>query len=369
MTNRFTLFVTSGVHTGASVQFGAARELTIGSAATADLMLVDERVKPSHAELRIVSGSLMLAALHDGVAVFGRPVPRGTRVTLDPGALFSIDTTAFLLGGPDGVRPGAAQTEAARRAYLRRYSASGYAASMWRRASLLLKIVMLLATAAVVALAVWFAKAPRPVSTDAGLAGASAFRFVSTHVEKKTGAMIYEGYVATPADMANLTAVAWHNPRAPVMRVTVLSQLSDQLAGFLGKYYRGAQLRPGEPGDFSVVIGGADAHVLPESWDYARVARFAKADLAGLKSLRFPGRETRPGEPVRLPLSAIGMNLSRTSRGAYLADGQGARYFPGARMPLGKLTRITACTADVMREDDGTVYEFFVRSADANACR
>ena len=105
---------------------------------------------------------------------------------------------------------------------------------MWRRASLLLKIVMLLATAAVVALAVWFAKAPRPVSTDAGLAGASAFRFVSTHVEKKTGAMIYEGYVATPADMANLTAVAWHNPRAPVMRVTVLSRLSDSLPASSG---------------------------------------------------------------------------------------------------------------------------------------
>ena len=43
MSHGFILFVTSGVHTGATVMFGPVNKLTIGSAASSDLMLVDER--------------------------------------------------------------------------------------------------------------------------------------------------------------------------------------------------------------------------------------------------------------------------------------------------------------------------------------
>ncbi|WP_454824948.1 hypothetical protein [Paraburkholderia xenovorans] len=65
---------------------------------------------------------------------------------------------------------------------------------------------------------------------------------------------------------------------------------------------------------------------------------------------------------MRVPLEALGMNLLSGSRAAWLTDAQGVRYFTGARLPAGRITRISACAAEVTR-DDGSIYEFFMVAA------
>jgi hypothetical protein len=368
MSHGFILFVTSGVHTGATVMFGPVNKLTIGSAASADLMLVDERVKPAHVELSVAGKALTLAALHDGVKVFGRPMRRSTRVKLEVGSTFSVDTVEFLIGA-DGIRPKAAQTALARLGYLRRYAPFAWLGARWSGASWIVKSLAIAAPVTVAALAIgsgWLAGSvpidPQPLSD-------AAFRLVKTHVEKHTGARIYEGYVETPADLATLTALAWRDSRPPVMRVTVLAQLRDQLDSLLARYYRGARASARAPGFFSVAVPRPESYLLPESWDYARVSRLARAELAGLQELTFPGHEQRPGEPVRMPVAMIGMNLVRSRHAIYLADARGGRFFAGARLPIGKLLRVSGCAADVMREDDGVVYQFFTQASNEKACR
>ncbi|MFC0697286.1 hypothetical protein [Paraburkholderia humisilvae] len=72
---------------------------------------------------------------------------------------------------------------------------------------------------------------------------------------------------------------------------------------------------------------------------------------------------------MRVPLESIGMNLMRSSHGAWLVDQQGGMYFAGARLRIGKLTRISECGAEVVRDDDGSVYEFVTKGAqDTNGC-
>jgi hypothetical protein len=44
-------------------------------------------------------------------------------------------------------------------------------------------------------------------------------------------------------------------------------------------------------------------------------------------------------------------------------------YFAGSRLKIGKLTRISECVAEVVRDDDGSIYEFFVKDAQpGNKC-
>ena len=153
------------------------------------------------------------------------------------------------------------------------------------------------------------------------------------------------------------------------MRVKVVDQIREQLADFLQKYYRDAQIKPGVTGSFAVVLPAVDSYLLPESWDYARIARLARESVNGLSNLELEGHAASKG-PVRIPLETIGMNLVHSANGTWLVNGQVERYFSGARLPLGKIRGISDCTVTIERSDDGTLYEFFVEGArNASRCK
>jgi hypothetical protein len=366
MTADAQIIVMDGVHTGASVVLSADKPLRIGSGGEADLMVIDEGVEPLHVTLRLHGAGLALSADAPGVAVFGRPVPAGRRVQLRRGAWFSAGAVTFQFCGRDA--PGATQARDAERAYLRRHAPLAYLARRWSDASPLTRaaaaaVPVAFALLAWTASTPWSGDAPRAPGTD------DAFRLVKTRLDPKSGALIYEGYVQSAADLAALTARAWSRQRAPVMHVFVLAQLQEQVGEFLARYYRGAAVRATQPGVFVATLPDAHGFLSPESWDYARVIRLAGAEISGLRGLGFPGH-VQQGERVRVPLEALGLNLLVSRHAFWLTDGQGVRYFTGARLPMGRLTRISACTAELTRDDDGAVYEFFMEATHAGKnCR
>ncbi|MFL9869585.1 FHA domain-containing protein [Paraburkholderia fungorum] len=354
------IVVTEGVHTGASVVLPADRPLRIGSGGDADLMVIDEGVEPLHVTVELHGTVLALVAHHAKVTVFGQPLAPGRRVTVERGARFSAGVVTFQFCGRDS--PGAALARDAERAYLLRHAPHVYLGKRWSDASPATKAVVFGMPFAFVLLA-WISSGqwsgvPRATRPN------DAFRLVTKHIDPKTGALVYEGYVQSPADLAALTASAWPQKRALVMHVIVLAQLQEQLGEFLARYYRGAEVRPAEPGTFTATLPAAQGFLSPDSWDYARVVRLASAELSGLRGLTFPGH-VQQGERVRVPLEALGLNLLAGRHAVWLTDAQGVRYFPGARLPIGRITQLSTCSAYVLRDDDGSTYEFFMDAAHA----
>jgi Inner membrane component of T3SS, cytoplasmic domain len=354
MTADAQIVVMDGVHTGASVVLSSERPLRIGSGGDADLMVIDTGVEPLHATAALQGEVLALTAHQPDVAVFGRRVPLQRRVLLRRGAWFSAGSVTFQFSGRDV--PSATMARDAERAYLLRHAPLSYLAKRWSDAPAVTK-AMVFGTPVAFALLTWLAlnqmsSVPREVRVN------DAFRLVTTRFDPKSNALVYEGYVQSAADLSELTASAWSRQRAPVMHVIALDQLQEQVGEFLARYYRGAEVHSAEPGAFTATLPDAHGFVSPESWDYARVTRQARTEIVGLRDLAFPGH-AQQGARVRVPLEALGLNLLAGRHAVWLTDAQGVRYFVGARLPIGRITRISACAADLTREDDGSVYEFF----------
>jgi hypothetical protein len=357
MTADAQIVVLEGVHTGARMVLRLGKPVKIGSGSGTDLMVIDDGIKPLHATATLQGEALALIAHHPDVAVFGRRVPPQKRVLLRRGARISAGTVTFQFSGRDA--PDAAMTRAAERAYLLRHAPLAYLSKGWSAVPPVMK-GMVVATPLAFALLAWLAShqmadAPRTVHTS------DAFRLVTTHPDPRTGGLVYEGYVQSAADLSALTASAWSRRQVPVMHVIVLDQLQEQVGDFLARYYRGAEVHAGQPGAFSATLPAAHDFLLPESWDYARVARLARADISGLREITFPGY-AQEGARVRVPLEALGLNLLASRHAVWLADAQGMRYFAGARLPIGRITHISACAAEVTRDDDASVYEFFAEA-------
>ncbi|WCM20964.1 FHA domain-containing protein [Paraburkholderia bryophila] len=365
MTADAQIVVMDGVHTGASMVLSAGQPLQIGSGGDADLIVIDDGVEPLHATVELQDGTLSLVAQHDGVAVFGRPVAPGRHVRMQRGAWFSVAAVTFRFAGRD--TPGPALARNAERAYLLRHEPLGYVAKRWSDAAPVTKATALGVPIAFAMLA-WLGSSSPSVEPRLKR-HQETFRLVTTHVDTKTGALVYEGYVQSATDLAALTAHAWSRQRAPVMHVFVLAQLQEQVGEFLARYYRGAELSATQPGAFNARLPDVHGFLSPDAWDYARVARLARAEISGLRELAFPGH-AQQGERVRVPLDALGLNLLTSRHAAWLTDAQGVRYFVGARLPIGRVSRLSACAAEVTRDDDGSIYEFFVEAAHApEKCR
>jgi hypothetical protein len=366
MNGNALIVVTGGIHAGASVLLSDGHDLSIGSGEAVDLVLIDEGVAAHHATIRLDGEKLMLVAKEEGVSVFGHPLRVGRSTELRYGGSFVLGAATLQFSGRDALTPRA--TRKAELAWLLVHAPMAYAA---RRATTLplparagFSVLALLLVGAVA----WQVASPFLATKPAREPENPAFRFVRTRVDAKTGMPVYEGYVQSYADLSALAIAARKGARTPVLRVIVIDQLRDQLQAFVDKYYRGAQLQAANPGAFAVATPPADGYLQPESWDYARVARLARAEINGLNEVTFVGHPVSEGA-VRVPIESIGMNLMRSPHGSWLVDQQGGMYFAGSRLKIGKLARISECVAQVVRDDDGSVYEFFVKDAeDSGRC-
>jgi hypothetical protein len=366
MNGNALIVVTGGIHAGASVLLSDGHELSIGNGEAVDLVLIDEGVAAHHATIRLDGEKLTLVAKQDGVSVFGRPLRAGKSTELRLGGAFELGAATLQFSSRDALTPRAVRK--AELAWLLAHAPMAYAAKRSAMLPLPVKVGMGALAVVFVSAVVWQLASPLFASKVIRHDDNPAFRFVRTRTDAKTGVPVYEGYVQSYADLSALAIAARSGARTPVLRVVVIDQLRDQLQAFLGKYYRAAQVQSAQPGAFAVTPPPADGYLLPESWDYARLARLARVEINGLNEVTFVGHPASNG-PVRAPLESIGMNLMRSSHGAWLVDQQGGMYFAGSKLKIGKLTRISGCVAEVTRDDDGSVYEFFTPDAQpGNEC-
>jgi len=359
------LMVTGGIHAGASMLLSDGHHLTIGSGEGVMLVLVDDDIAAHHATATLQGDVLKLDALQEGVSIFGYPLAPGKTTMLTRGASFSVGTARLQFCGPDVLTPETALR--AELAWLMTHAPLGYVAKRWALAGRATKLTLLMLLVSGGAGLLWKAYAPRDIERKP-LELTGAFRYVTVREDKRTRAYIYEGYVLTSPDLASLFTSARRDTRVPTVRVIVVDQMKEQLADFLQKYYRGVQIKPGEPGVFTVVPPVDAGYVLPESWDYRRIARLARDSINGLRELRFEGHSTDSAR-VRVPLEALGMNLARSAHAMWLVDRKGVRFFEGARLPVGTIENISRCTVTLVRDDDGATYEFFVKGIRDKGCR
>ncbi|WP_322094056.1 FHA domain-containing protein [Paraburkholderia bannensis] len=353
MSDHPRLVVLNGLHAGANTTLSDDQPLKIGYAADCDLILADEGLAAHHVTIAVNGKSLLVQAASSGVTVFGSILKNGARTFVSHGAIFALCEVRLQFSNGEPVTD--ADEEHAERAWLLRH-----APLAWLRKRL-----------TALPRGLWFALAAMPLvlalahglhlltqrlppHSRTALLEQPAFRYVTARADKKAGQRVYEGYVQTVSELAALSLAASAQGSTPVLRVAVLDVMQEQLGDFLDKYYRGATLRAGKPGAFVAVPPSTDAYLTPQSWDYARVERLARAEIDGLQSLRFSGHEHDSG-PVRIPLEALGLNLLSTRHSAWLADAQGTRYFAGARLPIGRIARIEKCGAEII-EDDNSVY-------------
>jgi hypothetical protein len=354
--------VTGGIHAGASVLLSDGHDMAIGNGEDADLVLVDDGIVAHHAIICLNGHLLRLTAHHDGVRVFGHALAPGRTTVLRQGASFTLGDAQIQFSGPNLPAPDTVRS--AELAWLMAHAPLAYVAKRWQLASPGVKLTLMIVLMSAGAGMLWQTYGPRDAASKTPkLVG--AFRFVTVHEDPKTHAYVYDGYVSSAPDLAALAAIVRRDTCGSVMRVVVVDQMKEQLADFLTRYYRGAQIRPGAPGAFTVIAPTEEGYLQPESWDYARVARLAYESIDGLRDLGFEGHVAKSG-PVRAPLGAIGMNLARSAHGAWLVDARGGRYFPGAQLPLGTVTGISGCTVTIVRNDDGTRYELSAPGGEGN---
>jgi len=344
------LRILAGLHAGASVELAQDCDIKIGSASSADVVLADPGVSSHHMNVCLRGERLELRAASEGVRVFGHALKANAKTLLRHGATFSLGEAVLQFSNGEPLFDRA--TLQAERAWLLTHAPLAWLRKCWaatpRRLWVLLAIVP---TAVLLVEGLNLLPATRAPESRTPLLEQPAFRNVTERVDKQTGRRVYEGYVQTVGDLAALSLGSRARGDMATLRVAVMDAMQEQLSDFLDKYYRGAKLQQAEPGAFVATPPSEEAYLLPESWDYAVVARRARAQIDALKALRFPGHENESG-PVRIPLEALGLNLVTTPHAAWLADQQGTRYFVGARIALGKLTRIGQCGATVVRDDN-----------------
>ncbi len=218
MTVDAQLIVVDGVHTGARMALRPNRPVRIGSGGSVDLMVIDGGIKPLHATVTLQGETLALVAHQPDVAVFGRRIPQQRRMVLRLGARFSAGRVTFQFSGPDG--PSAAMARQAERAYLLRHAPLSYLAKRWTDTTSVKKGIAIGMPFAF-AILVWISSSQVPDVTRPVNAN-NAFPLVTTHLDPKSGALVYEGYVQSAAALSALTASECARRRVPFIHVDVI---------------------------------------------------------------------------------------------------------------------------------------------------
>ncbi|SAK61847.1 hypothetical protein AWB80_02716 [Caballeronia pedi] len=358
------LYVTQGLHAGASIALLNDREVVIGGDGEAGLVLVDAGVKPHHATVRLQGDRLVLRTVSDSVVVFAHTLGAGRKTLLRHGASFRIGEAALLFS--NGAQMTDRDAERAELAWLFTHAPLAWLRRRCARVPRYGRVVLMFAPFALASLFVMDLLTPPTPVAQSSLLEKPAFRNVRVGTDQTTGTRLYEGYVQTPADLGALALEARAQGVAANVRVAVIDNMQEQLSDFLDLYYRGAQLSAADPGTFIATPPASAGYLQAESWDYARIARLAQSQVEGLKALRFAGHENEAG-PVRVPMEALGLNLVSSPHTAWLADRQGVRYFAGARVAIGRIQRIGRCNATVIR-DDGSIYDLITRTDEGKSC-
>lgn len=349
------LSICSGLHLGAQVELKDGEILLLGAADDADIRLLDSGVEPHHLQLQANRHRLQIKALAGGVCLDGRSLPEGKSRTVKSGARLTLASVEleYRATRADGSRITAREWPLISRIPVE-----------WRPWLTVLASCTLLLT---VVYPISARDTDEVAQTLADLSDPEFSDVIASH-DPGTGSTIYTGHVRNQAHLAVLTLRARDATASSVIQVVARDQVSLALDDFLDQHYRGARLVELQAGKYRLVTAGPVSHLDAMAWDYAEIARRAKAEIAGLLELEITQDTSMLGAAVGVPLDSIAMNLVTTPAGSFLTDSGGNRYFEGATLPEGRLLDLNHCRARVVDQQELKLVDYLLARTPDDQC-
>ena len=330
--DQVALTVTAGLHAGARVPVQIGRLWIVGADERCDICLADDGVAGRHVALSYDGGGLAIRSLDGQLRVNGRAVEGAVRVAGDRETELSLEPSGVTLRIGQISRDSGIQALRSDRRPSRR--------------TMVVFAALMVASILVVSLSVAASARSTPQTSTP-----SAQELVQSVIDDhhladdvevaQTGAGLTVRGLTAKADLASLRE-ALRSTAVPITyRIRTVEELLGEVEGvFLANGYA---VRIRYAGSGEVVVENLDGG----NAEIQRIAAFVRADVAGLRALRFLPSAEPESAPVQPAIyrAPPGKRLTTVVDGktAYIATEDGARYFPGSVLPSGhRIRKITA---------------------------
>jgi len=364
--------IDGGLHDGAVVVLPDDRPRRLGSAADADILLVDDTI--AEHQCTLVPGdddTLRLNVAADGMEACGRALAKDAVLALPVGGTIAmgpvrITVVRLVDTDADAARPTAQvptedELRRARRHIARQLHWRVYAADVLRANRRVLAGLLAVAGAGVVSLAMLPLLGTRPsdaqVSSEVATQLRALFPAVTLNPHPLEGLVIYEGYVTDTRELNQLRSlIRGLTAGRAVVRVVPMDLLEFQAATWLDAYYDHARVEIAGPGRLKVTVPSDAAIKRLEGWDLPAMQARLLQVLGTVESVSITIAQAHPA-PVTLPAQQRGLSIvALQGGGAYAIGADGRRLFPGARTDDGRVLAISRCGLSLRSQDVGSVF-------------
>lgn len=365
------LSVVSGKHADAQIALPVGTSLDIGSAPSADILLLDEGVKPLHAQIGWDGTAINWKACEDGVSAFGARIAKGKQVLLRPGAVVAIAGVEMHVGG---LVSNADLTLAADRHFMLHRAPFRLALREWSRLQFGTRIAIVVSLVlAVLLLNTLGRPQDGPTFDDVqALSGYVKKHFPDAWVrlDEVNQTVVYGGYVANKRELDRLRLLVWNTGvDVPSMRVHAMDDVSAATRAYLERFYPELRVVVDAPGRITIEIQRSAPAKSLAAWDFEEVKRQARVAVPGLEGLEIAPVDDITTAPVRVPMAQLNLNLIDAPAGRYLSGAKGERYFAGASIKDGTVTEITRCWARFRPVGRSAVYQLTPERGSNDICR
>lgn len=371
--------VQGGLHDGAVVVLPENTRRAVGSAADADILLVDEAVDERQCTLLWKGGDTVeMEVTGQGMDAYGRVLTIGKVLELPVGAIVSMTTTRLMmvrlqppseLHGQAVVQaPSSGQQMSAHRSVLKQLHWAIYAGALLRANTWVFRGAAGLAGTALLALCMLHLLGSKPGDAQlrdeitAQIQG--LFPAVEVNPASVAGVVIYEGYVRDTRELNQLRSIALGiTAGRAVVRVLPMDVLEFNASTWLDTYYQDAKIESVGPGKLKVSVASEFAIKRLDGWDFSAISRRLMHELEALKSVSIALAETERHQ-IPLPAAQLGVSFVPLQDGAVYAVGaDGAPLYPGAVTSDGRVLAISRCGLSLRSVESGSVFLLSTQNA------
>lgn len=371
--------VQGGLHDGAVVALAEHLPRRVGSAADADILLVDEAVDERQCTLLWRGGDTVeLEVTGKAMDAYGRELATGRVLQLPAGAIVSVATVSLMTvrlqhpsqqhARPVLQPPSAEELLLAHRRVLKQLHWAIYAGALLRSNTWVLRGAAGLAGTALLALATLHLLGAEP--GDAQLRAEvtaqiqALFPAVEINPESTSGVVIYEGYVRDTRELNQLRSIALGiTAGRAVVRVLPMDVLEFNASTWLDTYYQDAQIESVGPGKLKVRVASEFAIKRLDGWDFDSISRRLMHELEALRSVSIALAESDHPQ-IPLPAAQLGVSFVPLHDGAVYAVGaDGTPLYPGAVTSDGRVLDISGCGLSLRSFESGSVFLLSAQNA------
>jgi hypothetical protein len=374
-TQQFVLLVLSGIHAGATIELEPDTVWTIGSGATARVLLADEGTEEIHANLRwsAEAACWMLHASHAGVSVLGHVVDMSTGVPAGFGARFRIGPVQCemarsagrdMRGHPGIVRATEEERRVAmlllRRQVDRRAYVLSVAIDVWRKVRLPACVIVITGVLGVLSFQLF--RSDDALSRRRAAIAMIQQRFPNVHavLDTATDITTYSGYVAHRGDLQSLRQYTLQaDAGRSLVAVAPMDVAVANVGALLDPYYSDMRISIDGPGSISVELPSGDVMKELASWDLRSMEERIMREIPEIHTVRLAVRSVA-SKTVRLPLAEVGYSvIPSPSEYKFVVSESGQRFFAGARLAQGRLASVSACGVALDSSSESTIFDMF----------